>query len=94
MEVNSHWLTVRFLLPVILQLQQTFLHAAEMTFNGNDAVGLFKTECLSISLEPSMAERLICCRCNLKKKAAVTGPNTTFNISENGILIQQIHVTI
>jgi hypothetical protein len=33
--------------------------AAEMTFNGNDAVGLFKTECLSISLEPSMAERLI-----------------------------------
>jgi hypothetical protein len=24
--------------------------AAEMTFNGNDAVGLFKTECLSISL--------------------------------------------
>jgi hypothetical protein len=30
----------------------------------------------------------------LRRKAAVTGPNTTFNISENGILIQQIHVTI
>jgi hypothetical protein len=25
----------------------------------------------------------------LRRKATVTGPNTTFNISENGILIQQ-----
>jgi hypothetical protein len=53
--MELHWLTVRFLLPVILQLQQTFLPLLpEMTFNGNDAVGLFKNGCLSISLEPSM----------------------------------------
>jgi hypothetical protein len=33
--------------------------AAEMTFNGNDAVGLFKNGVLIDIIEPSMAERLI-----------------------------------
>jgi hypothetical protein len=44
-------------------------------------------------IEPSMAEPNFAADVT-KKKSTVTGPNTTFNISENGILIQQIHVTI
>jgi hypothetical protein len=64
--------------------------AAEMTFN--DAVYLKNGVLIDIIGTFNGGTANFAADVTLRRKA--TGPNTTFNISENGILIQQIHVTI
>jgi endonuclease I/chitodextrinase len=56
--------------------------AAEMTFNGNDAVGLFKNGVLiDIIGTFNGGTANFAADVTLRRKATVTGPNTTFNIS-------------